>query len=120
MEGENMSAAALIISGIISATTAIVSGVSQKRALGRAEAKESAMYDVDTKTEEKRYQTSLKMSKDAIREDKRRYEEEKAMTLEGRSYNRFQEQSQKMASLFNQNEQLKDLYINRLRGLRGA
>jgi gas vesicle protein len=115
-----------IIAAIIGATAAGISAGVQSKNLreaqeeskqiaGRQEAKENASYrDV---MRMKREEMAMQKARDE--ESKRQFNVQAQESRENRAYTMLENQFGKLSSILSQNKNLEDLFINRMKGLRG-
>jgi 5-bromo-4-chloroindolyl phosphate hydrolysis protein len=127
-----MSIAAAVITGIAGIASTLIGGGLQMRTLKRGEAAAKEQYQGELAESARRFnleaglsRQSLSLQRQNLAEEKRQFNEslglkqtELAMTKNEYARNAFREQVKNLTGILDKNEQLKDLYINRLKGLR--
>lgn len=121
-----MGIAAAIISGLIGIGTTVIGGKMQKQAIeeGQREARGLRLEDIEE--QRKRDLRSERLTLRQIGEQKRQFdistrlkEQELGMLQEKQARTSFRDQVSRLTQVIDKNEALNNLFINRLRGLRG-
>jgi protein subunit release factor B len=120
-----MGIATAIIDALTTVGTTIYSTVSQTSQLDKGQAEQRKMYYGDLSQRRKELAAQEKLARDTMAQNQENFEQTMSLqreqlntTKNEYAHNAFREQSKKMTDLFSQNEQLKNLYLNRLSSLR--
>ena len=120
-----MSIAAAVITGIAGIASTLIGGGLQMRTLERGEEAAKEQYRGELAESTRRFNLEAGLTRQNLTEQKRQFNEtlglkqtELAMTKNEYARKAFREQVKNLTGILDKNEQLKDLYINRLKGLR--
>ena len=122
-----------IINGVVNVTTAIVSGVAQKRALERGQEESRKLHEAEMAeskatrlSNERLARANLSLERKALKQSGKLAKEELAlkrselgMVQEQNARTAFRNQVSNLTGLYKQSEELRDLMIHRIKGLRG-
>lgn len=111
--------AASIISGIIGAATSSSSAKAQSKVLKEGQDESRILNEKQMKESKRQFNTQMAFGREQFEEGKKQFDETMATNKEQTAYQRFQNRFDRFGQLMNQNENLKNLFINRISGLRG-
>ena len=121
-----MSIAAAVIMGIGTVITSLVSGKMQSDALSSGQDEARTLNQNEIAQRNRELKTSEKLTRDQMRQNKKQFEAELALSKEGlaetknvNARNAFREQYSSLTSILDKNENLKNIFTNRMKALRG-
>lgn len=122
-----MGIAAAIIGAIGAIGGSVISGVMQNKALDKGQEESRQMYLTDLSESRATRRTQEKLTRQQMRESKRQFDlsyglqrEQLGMQKQEMASDAFHNQVSRLTQIMGQNEQLKNVYLNRLKGLRRA
>jgi len=118
--------AAAIISAIGAIGGSIATGFAQKKALDRGEKASRQIYQTELAESRAERISSEKLSRAQLAEQKRQFnvsagiqKQALGLELQGMASDAFHNQVSRLTQILNKNENLKNLYVGRVNGLRG-
>jgi parvulin-like peptidyl-prolyl isomerase len=111
--------AGTIINAIIAAGSQYYASKEQKSILDQGQSEAKALSEQSRADQISANKQSLALSKQQLAQNQSQFDTSLGQRQEENAYSRFQDQANKMGNLMSQNEQLKDLFINRIGKLRG-
>lgn len=110
--------AASVITGIINIGTSLFSTKKQTEALDEGQREASALSEKQEKQRQKEFKQQSAFAREQLTENKRQFDESMYVNREQTAYNRYKDRAAEFGNTLAQNENLKDLFINRIAGLR--
>ena len=121
-----MAATGTIIAAIIGAGIAIYSGVKSSNEMDKAQRESRDIAGRQEAQQKKEFAANLRIRNAELAqsaantaENARQFNIEAGRAQENDAYTKFENQFQKLAGYMSKNQELEDLFINRLKGLRG-
>jgi hypothetical protein len=117
--------AAAVITALGSAVVAGISGGLQSKALKEGQEESRRMYYGDLSLQKQQLARQEKLTRDQMKQNDRQFRQSLSLQKEQLgvqkneyAHNAFRQQTEKLSTVMDKNEQLKNLFMNRLAGLR--